>query len=66
MDSLADVPLENEGAKVIDHSSKWYFEGQYDFSQHIRIFDLIAGADYRITNLKSEGTIFTDSIGNLS
>ncbi len=63
MDSLSDVPFSSGGAKVVDRSSKYYFQAQYDFSKHIRFMELIAGADYNLTRLNSEGTIFNDKPG---
>ncbi len=64
MDSLSAIPFSSGGGKVIDRSSKYYLQGEYDFSNYIKIFDLVAGADYRITRLNSEGTIFIDEPGH--
>lgn len=64
MDSLSKVSFSSNGAKVIDHSSKYYFQAQYNFSKQISFMELIAGADYNLTRLNSEGTIFNDEPGD--
>ncbi|HUM48193.1 MAG TPA: TonB-dependent receptor, partial [Chitinophagales bacterium] len=63
MDSLRGIPFSSGGARVIDRSSKYYLQGEYDFSSRIKIVELVAGADYRFTRLNSEGTIFIDEPG---
>lgn len=63
MDRLLAIPFSSGGALVIDHSSKFYLQGEYDFSKHIKLFDFIAGADYKLTRLNSDGTIFIDEPG---
>lgn len=64
MDSLRDIPFSSGGAKVIDLSSKYTMQGEYDFNNIVKIADLIAGAEYRLTKLNSKGTIFIDIIGD--
>ncbi|MEO6168118.1 MAG: TonB-dependent receptor, partial [Chitinophagales bacterium] len=63
MNSLRAVPFTRGGAKVIDRSSKYCLQSEYDFSSVVKIVDLVAGADYRLTRLNSEGTIFIDEPG---
>ncbi|MGB3075351.1 MAG: TonB-dependent receptor, partial [Chitinophagales bacterium] len=63
METQKSIPFSNGGAKVIDRSSRYIAQGEYDFSYLIKVFDLIAGADYRLTRLNSEGTIFIDEPG---
>ncbi|MBA3648177.1 MAG: TonB-dependent receptor [Chitinophagales bacterium] len=62
-DSLKALPF-GKGSKVIDHSSRYYFQGEYNFSQLIKSVSLIAGADYSISNLKSDSSIFIDTPGH--
>ncbi|PWT77923.1 MAG: TonB-dependent receptor [Bacteroidetes bacterium] len=53
------------GAKFNDKSNLYHYEGMYDFSQHIKIFELQAGASYRRYVLNSNGTIFDDANGSI-
>ncbi|MBP9883973.1 MAG: TonB-dependent receptor [Chitinophagales bacterium] len=62
-DSIRAVHFGSLGALVIDRSSKYSFQGEYDFNPKIKVLELIAGADYRLTRLNSEGTIFIDEPG---
>lgn len=63
-ESLVTVPFSSGGAKVIDHSSKYFLQGQYDFKRQITFLELIAGFDYNLTRLNSEGSIFNDEPGS--
>lgn len=57
-ESIINTPLSEGGAKFLDKSNLWAFEGMYDFTDQIRFVDLIIGANYRIYDLNSEGTLF--------
>ena len=46
------------GAKFLDKSNMMHFEGMYNFSEQMDALDLVVGANYRIYNLNSEGTLF--------
>ncbi len=43
----------------------YHVEGQYNFSEHIKLFELVVGANYRSYHLNSNGTIFVDSAGTI-
>lgn len=46
------------GAKFVDSSNLYHFEGSYNFSEQIKFAEFIVGANYRIYSLNSNGTIF--------
>jgi outer membrane receptor for ferrienterochelin and colicin len=51
------------GAKVIDKSKLWHTEGMYNFSNKLKVVDLVVGASYRMYWIDSDGTIFADKDG---
>lgn len=52
------------GALFVDKTKMYFTEGQYDFKNQISLFNLIAGANIRIFDLNSQGTLFSDTAGN--
>lgn len=55
---IRDVPISQGGAKFLDKSNMFHYEGMYNFSNKIDAIDLIVGGNYRVYNLNSEGTLF--------
>lgn len=53
-----------QGSLFNDKSRMFMAEGQYDFSNQIDFMDLQVGAQYRVYDLRSNGTIFADVEGN--
>jgi outer membrane receptor protein involved in Fe transport len=53
------------GAKFEDKSDMYHFEGQYNFSDHIKFAEILVGASFRRYVLNSQGTIFADSTGTI-
>jgi iron complex outermembrane receptor protein len=53
-----------EGSLFNDKSRMYMAEGQYDFREEIDFMDLQVGAQYRVYELRSNGTIFADVEGN--
>src|ERR1044072_5999012 len=53
------------GAKFEDKSDMYHFEGQYNFSEHIKFAEILVGASFRRYVLNSQGTIFADSTGTI-
>ncbi|GAA0561002.1 TonB-dependent receptor [Chitinophaga japonensis] len=49
------------GAKFNDKTNLYHYEGMYDFSDHIKVLEVQAGASYRRYALNSDGTIFDDA-----
>jgi outer membrane receptor protein involved in Fe transport len=54
------------GAKFNDKTNLYHYEGFYDFTQHIKVLEVQAGASYRRYSLNSDGTIFDDADGRIS
>jgi iron complex outermembrane receptor protein len=46
------------GARFVDSSNLYHFEGSYNFSEQIKFAEFVVGANYRIYDLNSNGTIF--------
>ncbi|MEK6482286.1 TonB-dependent receptor [Catalinimonas sp. 4WD22] len=57
-DSLRQVPISEGGAKFLDETSLTHFEGMYNLSEQIDFAEVIVGANYRLYNLRSDGTLF--------
>jgi iron complex outermembrane recepter protein len=62
---LANVSDFRFGAKFNDQTKMYHTEGQYDLSQWTKkIIDVQVGGNYRLYDLDSKGTIFSDTTGN--
>lgn len=59
-DSLRNVPISEGGAKFLDRTSLWHYEGLYNFSDIIdpSTLRLTIGGNIRRYALESEGTLF--------
>lgn len=63
---VADISIANNGGKFADNSKLYHFEGQYNLSEITKVVDVLVGANYRIYNLNSQGTIFADTDGPIN
>ncbi len=57
-DSLRQVPISEGGAKFLDRTGLYHFEGMYNLSDQIDFAEVIVGANYRRYALVSDGTLF--------
>lgn len=57
-DSLRQVPISQRGAKFLDETSLWHYEGMYNLRDQIDFAEVIIGGNYRRYALKSDGTLF--------
>jgi len=48
------------GAGILSQSKLYHAEGQYDFSNKIKVFDLLAGGNFRLYDMFTNGTLFDD------
>jgi outer membrane receptor protein involved in Fe transport len=64
-DRISKTPISKAGAKFLDKTDLWQFEGQLDLSDKIRVMELLVGADYKQYVLNSEGTLFADTAGRI-
>ena len=56
--SLRQVPISEGGAKFLDQTGLYHFEGMYNLSDQIGFAEVLVGANYRRYDLVSEGTLF--------
>jgi len=61
---ITSRPLGQGGTRTVDKTSMINLDGMYNFQSVISSFDLIIGANYRLYNINSEGTIFFDTPGS--
>lgn len=57
-DSLRQVPISQGGAKFLDETSLWHYEGMYNLRDQIDFAEIIIGGSYRRYALNSDGTLF--------
>ncbi len=57
-DSLRQVPISEGGAKFLDQTGLYHYEGMYNLSDQIGFAEVLVGANYRRYALVSEGTLF--------
>ena len=60
------TPISQGGSQFADKSALYQFEGQYNFSQFVKVFDVLAGASYRSYHLNSKNTIFYEPNGPIN
>ncbi len=46
------------GSRFVDKTNLYHVEGSYNFSEQIKFAEVIIGANYRVYDLNSEGTLF--------
>lgn len=55
--------INDGGSQFADKSALYQFEGQYNFSQFVKVLDVLVGADFRSYHLNSANTIFYEPDG---
>ena len=65
-DSSTKTAISNGGSQFADKSALYQIAGQYNFSDLIKVVDVLAGASYRLYNLNSNNTIFYEPDGPIS
>lgn len=53
------------GAGILSQSSLYHAEGQYNFRNQIKIFELLAGGNFRMFDMFTNGTLFDDKGGHI-
>jgi hypothetical protein len=61
---ISSTSISDGGAMVFDKSKMAHFEGMYDFTHLIEIFEMQAGISERFYSINSNGTIFFDEPGH--
>jgi len=64
-DQVRKIPIP-QGGLFLDRSDLYAIEGQYNFSEKIKIVELIVGGNWRQYHLDSKGTLFADSAGPIA
>ncbi len=60
-DSIRSLTLAEGGAKLVDHSSLYAADGNYNLSKYTsKVADVIVGASYKLYKLSSDGNLFAD------
>ncbi len=57
-EQIRNIPISQGGAKFLDKSNMWHYEGNYNFANIIKPVEIVAGANFRRYALNSEGTLF--------
>ncbi|MCW5910307.1 MAG: TonB-dependent receptor [Cyclobacteriaceae bacterium] len=53
------------GAGILSQSNLYHVEGQYDFSEQVRVLDVVAGGNLRRFDMFTNGTLFDDKGGRI-
>ena len=53
-----NLSIADGGAKFLDNSALYHYEGSYNFADKVDFADIVIGANYRTYALNSEGTLF--------
>ncbi|WP_304237210.1 carboxypeptidase-like regulatory domain-containing protein [Jiulongibacter sediminis] len=59
-DKYKNLSIAQGGGRFLDKTNLVHFEGVYNFKNEIEFIDLLAGANFRQYQLRSEGTLFAD------
>ena len=62
-DRIANTPIKDGGAVVLDNTISNSFEASYDLGDLVDGFDMVIGGSFREYVLRSDGTLFTDYDG---
>ena len=60
---IVNKPIKQGGSRVMDFSSMDQLEGMYNFSKLLKGIDILAGFQYRRTNVNSHNTVFFERSG---
>ena len=55
-----------DGAGIISQSKFYHAEGQYDFSNKIKVLDILVGGNFRMYDMFTNGTLFDDLNNNIT
>jgi iron complex outermembrane receptor protein len=68
-DAAKDASIHNyglSGAGVFSNSKFYHADGQYDFSKHIKVFELLAGGSIREYKMFTNGSLFDDKTNRIN
>lgn len=58
VDEFRNKAISDGGAKFLDKSALYHYEGSYNFGETIKFANVLVGANFRTFALNSEGTLF--------
>jgi outer membrane receptor protein involved in Fe transport len=61
-EQVRNTPISQGGGAFVDKSNLYHVEGLYNFRNIIRFAEVLAGANYRMYQLRSDGTLFADKV----
>ncbi|MCE7068275.1 carboxypeptidase-like regulatory domain-containing protein [Dyadobacter sp. CY326] len=61
LDKYRNTPIVNGGGGFADKTNLYHVEGFYNFKNEVKFVELLAGANYRLYELRSAGTLFADT-----
>lgn len=61
---ITNTPVSQGGSEVIDKSRMYALDAMYNLGRHINGLGLFVGANYKLYQVNSEGTVFIDEPGN--
>jgi outer membrane receptor protein involved in Fe transport len=64
-EGLSKTPISKKGARFLDKTDLWQFDGQLDLSSKVKVVDVLVGGSYKQYVLNSEGTLFSDTAGRI-
>ncbi|WP_337043245.1 carboxypeptidase-like regulatory domain-containing protein [Emticicia sp. 17c] len=60
LDKYRDKAIVDGGGAFLDKTNLYHAEGVYNFKNQVKFIDLLAGANFRQYQLRSNGTLFAD------
>jgi len=61
LDTYRERPIIEGGGSFLDKTNLYHLEGVYNFKNQVKFVDLLAGGNYRMYQLRSNGTLFADN-----
>ena len=61
LDKYRNMPIVEGGGGFADKTNLYHIEGFYNFKNEVKFVELLAGANYRLYELRSAGTLFADT-----
>lgn len=61
LDKYREKAIVDGGGAFLDKTNLYHAEGVYNFKNQVKFIDLLAGANYRSYQLRSDGTLFADT-----
>jgi iron complex outermembrane receptor protein len=61
LDKYRNMPIVDGGGGFTDKTNLYHLEGFYNFKNEVKFIELLAGANYRMYQLRSAGTLFADT-----